>query len=100
MSITLLAAAGADADGTAVNLLGKSRPEQPDVVDRVAQVWGTFDSAVVHLDYSPDEGATWISQGNVSAAGKIEVKLPFGALIRGRTAGGGVAPPVVNMEID
>lgn len=100
MSITLLTDAGVDATGGQVTLPLKARPQQPDVVDRVAQVWGTFDSAVVHLEYSPDDGTTWISQGSVSAAGKIDAKLPFGAVVRGVTVGGGVAPPVLNMEID
>ena len=57
-------------------------------------VWGTFGSATVKIQFSPDDGATWIDIPSASWTAAIvqyAISLPNGGRIRANISGGTAA---------
>lgn len=79
--IDILSAA-ANGDGAAV-------PAPDGSADYTLTVWGTFNSATVKLQMTPDNGTTWVDVKDASflAPGTLVVR-PAGWSLRGSVAGG------------
>ena len=74
--LTLLSSVSTNSSGDAVQLTGG-------VMTFAA--WGTWDTATVTLEYSPDGGTTWIAVGSdttLTADGVANFQLPAGTYIR------------------
>jgi len=65
---------------------------------RTVTAWGTWDGATVTLEFSPDEGTTWIACGDdttftADGGGNLYV-APQGILLRGSVTSAGASTDV------
>lgn len=65
---------------------------------RTVSAWGTWDGATVTLEFSPDEGTTWIACGadttfTEDGGGNLYI-APQGILIRGSVSSAGASTDV------
>lgn len=78
--------------------LADSVTAQGDARTFSAYAWGTFDTATVEIQSSPDGGTTWFTEASFTAKGKSNFTVGAGVDIRGETTGVG-ASTSVNLEI-
>lgn len=74
-------------DGT--QQLADTAPPSDDARTYSAYAWGTFDTATVAVQTSPDGGTTWFEEASFTAKGKSNFTVGGGVLIRGEVSSAG-----------